>query len=55
MLQFVPSSRTRTAVGRSGGFRQRARAHDVAGMFCYGMAAGWGSVSLPRAERTYEA
>ena len=30
-------------------------AHDVAGMFCYGMAVGWGSVSLPRAECTHRA
>lgn len=30
-------------------------AHDVAGMFCYGMAVGWGCVSLPRAECTYRA
>lgn len=30
-------------------------AHDVAGMFCYRMVEGWGSVSLPRAECTYRA
>lgn len=29
--------------------------HDVAGMFCYGMAVGWGSVSLPCVECTCRA
>lgn len=37
------------------GCQSHTSAHDVAGMFCYGMAVGWGSMSLPWAEGTYEA